>query len=88
MVPKFVFDKDCRIGLEGADQPAGMLTGIGRKIEDVVRSRIMLADFISRRREKGEQNSGIGFQLFDFFDHRPALFELPQRGRMNPYQAL
>ena len=85
--PEFVFDEDGDFGTGGVEKPAGMARSVYRKVEDVVRAPVVLADFVARRGEEGDENFEFGVFVPQTFDDGTSLFEFAERGYVYPDRA-
>ena len=82
--PEFVFDENGDLGVDDVQKTAGVGGGVGRKVEDIIGTLVILADLIPRRGEEREQDLVFGMFRPQTFDDRTGLFELPQRSGMYP----
>ena len=76
--PKFIFDKESHDRAHRAQKTTCVANGVYRKINDDVRSRIVLAHFIARGREESKQNLIFGMCLLDSLHDRPSLLEFSE----------
>lgn len=84
--PKLVFDEYGDLRTENRNEPPGIARRIGRQVKNVVGSRIILADFVSGRREKGQQYLPAGMRGPERFDHGTSLLEFTERCTVEPDQ--
>ena len=85
--PEFVLDEDGYLGVGDVEEAAGVRRRVNREVEDVVHAAVVLADFVARRGEEGEQDFVLGVLLAEPFDDGTPLFEFAQRGDVYPDDA-
>ena len=56
MVPEFIFGEYGQFRIDGVDKSFGVLAGIKWQIKDTSSQLVVLADLVSRRREKRYNN--------------------------------
>ena len=82
--PVFVFDEDGNFGMRRIEEPPGIARRVERQVEDIVGTLVVLADFVTRRREEGQQDLVLGMSLAEMFDDGASLLELSERCHVYP----
>ena len=85
VIPELVLDEERHHGADVAQEATGIGDGVQRQVADDVGAGIILAYLIARRREERQQDFVLGVILTQLFHQRTALFELSQRGSMEPH---
>ena len=77
-MPVLVFDEDGDFGVRGVEEAAGVARRVDREVEDVVDALVVLADFVARGREEGDEDFVFGIVLANPFDDGTPLLELSE----------
>ena len=85
VIPELVLDEERHHGTDGSQEATCIGNGVQRQVANDVGSGIVLAHLIARGREERQQDFVLGMILSQLFDQRTALFELSQRGSMEPH---
>ena len=85
VIPELVLDEERHHGADITQEATGIGDGVQRQVADDVGAGIILAYLIARRREECQQDFVLRMILSQLFDQRTALFELSQRGSMEPH---
>ena len=78
VIPELILDEKSHYWPHQPQESYGIDWRVDRQIADDVGTFVVLAHFIARRREKGEQNLVFGMLASQAFHDRPSLLELSE----------
>ena len=82
--PKLIFEEESGHKMATSHPLCGMVRRIGGQINDLIGYRVVFADFITRGREKRQQDFILRKLLFYRFDDRTPLLKLTKGSSMEP----
>ncbi len=85
VIPEFILDEDRHLRACQIKETSYVPSRIEGQVADNVGQRVIFSYFVSRGREKGEQDLVCRVLSPDCFDERASLFKLPQRCSMKPH---
>ena len=85
VVPELILDEERHHRMYGTQEATGIGDSVERQVADDVSTLVVLTNLVARRREERQQYLVLRMLTAQLLHQRTALFELTQRGSMEPH---